>query len=484
MAEGRELAHFGYYTVIYALASEASTSSEMEMLMRSIILLVLALVADVEATPEIGRAQKPAARPNILLIVGDDIGFGDLGISGSITRTPNLVRLAEEGVTLTNFHASPVCSVTRGMLLTGNDSIDIGLRAFDYALYPPAKGKPGYESYLTRTTVTVAELLQDAGYRTYMVGKWHLGGAEHGGQGPHEWGFDRSYAIYTGGSNHWNQGVFHVNVDDPEVAAQVKAGIIPKEPFYEDGQEVERPIGIYSDDLYTSKMLEYLEQGRKSGQPFFAYLAYTTAHAPLQAPDFLIDKYVEHYLELGYEGLKRARFESQKVHGIIPKDAPYPSTADNDLLRPWSELSDGERRREARMMATYSAMMESQDYHIGILLNYLHETGQRDDTLVIYMSDNGPEGLSDHGELSSPEIRQMDRAELQSGRCRHRPWQCVCLHRHRLGLRLHGRPAMVEVVHRRGGRPCSDHHQSAQRTVLSRTERKRPTRWRASKMCR
>ena len=220
--------------------------------------------------------------------------------------------------------------------------------------------------------------------------------------------FDRSYAIYTGGSNHWNQGVFHVNLDDPEVAAQVKAGIIPKEPFYEDGQEVERPIGICSDDLYTSKMLEYLEQGRKSGEPFFAYLAYTTAHAPLQAPDFLIDKYVEHYLEPGYEGLKRARFESQKVHGTIPKDAPYPSTAENDLLRPWSELSDAEKRREARMMATYSAMMESQDYHIGMLLNYLHETGQRDDTLVIYMSDNGPEGLSDHGELSSPRIRQMD----------------------------------------------------------------------------
>lgn len=165
------------------------------------------------------------------------------------------------------------------MLLTGNDSIDIGLGAFDYALYPPAEGKPGYESYLTRTTVTTAELLQDAGYRTYMVGKWHLGGTEHGGHGPHRWGFDRSYGIYTGGSNHWNQGVFHVNLDDPEVAAQVKAGIVPKEPFYEDGKEVERPAGIYSDNLYTSKMLEYLAQGQKSGRPFFAYLCYTTAHA-------------------------------------------------------------------------------------------------------------------------------------------------------------------------------------------------------------
>ena len=269
----------------------------------------------VRSPAEGAEDQSTGQPPNILLIVGDDIGFGDLGISGSVTKTPNLDRLAQQGVTFTSFHASPVCSVTRAMLLTGNDPIDVGLGAFDYALYPPAKGKPGYESYLTRTTATIAELLKDAGYRTSMVGKWHLGGTHHGGEGPHKWGFDRSYAIYTGGSNHWNQGVFHVDMHDPAVVALIKAGKIPQEPFYEDGKEVDRPLGIYSDDLYTSKMLEYLEEGRESGKPFFAYVAYTTAHAPLQAPDFLIDKYYEHYLKLGFEGLKRARFDSQKALG-------------------------------------------------------------------------------------------------------------------------------------------------------------------------
>ena len=148
-------------------------------------------------------------------------------------------------------------------------------------------------------------------------------------------------------------------------------------------------------------MLQYLEQGRDSGKPFFAYLAYTTPHAPLQAPDYLIDRYFEHYLEVGFEGLKRARFESQKTHGIIPADAPFPADKDSRLLRSWSDLSEEEKRRQARMMATYSAMMESQDQHIGKLLNYLRETGQHENTLVIYMSDNGPEGTDVRGELSN-----------------------------------------------------------------------------------
>ncbi|MDB4433288.1 arylsulfatase [bacterium] len=356
------------------------------------------------------ESQTDSARPNILLIVGDDIGFGDLGISGSVTRTPNIDAIAQRGTFFTNFHVSPVCSVTRSMLLTGNDPIEVGLASFDYAIYPPAKGKPGYEAHLMRTTATIAEILQDAGYRTYTVGKWHLGGPGHGGEGPEKWGFDRSYGIYTGGASHWTQAPFHVNTHDPEVVAQIQRGEIPQEPYHEDGQPVERPIGIYSDDLWTSKLMEYLEEGRESGKPFFAYLAYTTAHVPLQAPDFLIDKYYEHYLELGFEGLHRARYESQKKLGIIPQDAPYPERKSNPLLRAWSDLDDEEKRRQARLMATYSAMMESQDYHIGLLLNYLRETGALDNTLIIYTTDNGPEGSDFRGKLSSPAFTKWVRA--------------------------------------------------------------------------
>ena len=347
-------------------------------------------------------AQEETSRPNILLLVGDDIGFGDLGFAGAVTQTPNIDWLAEQGALFTRFHASPVCSVSRAMLLTGNNPIEVGLGAFDYALYPPAEGYPGYEAYLTRTTVTIAELLRDAGYFTAMVGKWHLGGTRHGGEGPHEWGFDRSYAIYTGGANHWNSGVFHLDLQDPEQRAAIEAGRVPQEPYFENGVRVERPIGVFSDALWTDRMIGYLEEARQAEKPFFAYLAFTTPHAPLQAPDWLIGKYVDHYLALGFEGLKRARWESQKRHGIIPGDAPMPDRTDNPLLGSWDSLSEIEKREQALMMATYSAMMESQDFHIGLLMNYLRETGRFDDTLIVYLSDNGPEGLDVDGELSSP----------------------------------------------------------------------------------
>ena len=149
---------------------------------------------------EISEASDPAKnKPNILLLVGDDIAFGDLGTFGSEIPTPNIDRLANAGVRFTNFHASPVCSVTRSMLLTGCNNIEVGLGSFDYSFYPPSKGKPGYEGYLTDNALAITQLFSDEGYEVCKVGKWHLGGEAAGGKGPLHWGFTKEFGIFLEG---------------------------------------------------------------------------------------------------------------------------------------------------------------------------------------------------------------------------------------------------------------------------------------------
>jgi arylsulfatase len=199
-------------------------------------------------------------------------------------------------------------------------------------------------------------------------------------------------------------------MNDPKIKAILERGGIPQEPYYENGKSVKRPTGVFSDELWTSKLLEFMEEGKDSGKPFFAYVAYTTAHAPIQAPAALIDKYYDYYLKLGYEGLHRARFESQRKLGIIPQDAAQPARESNPLLRAWSKLTDEQKRHQARWMAAYSAMMESQDQNIGKLLDYLRETGELDNTLIIYTTDNGPEGTGPRGPLTSPGFFQWLRS--------------------------------------------------------------------------
>lgn len=343
-------------------------------------------------------------KPNIVLIVGDDMGLGDIGPYGSEIHTPSLNVMAKNGIRFSNFHASPVCSITRSQLLTGNNNIEIGLASFDYAVYPEAKGKPGYEGYLTERAVTIQELLKDSGYDTYQTGKWHLGG-QHGGRGPHEMGFSHSYGILAGGSNHWNSGDMLPNMAHPDSQAAAKAGKTPPMidmAYFEDGKPVERPLGIYSDDLYTGKMLGYMEQSRQADKPFFAYLAFTTAHLPIQAPTGLAERYYEKYLKLGWDGLKADRLKRLIDAGVLPKGSQLPSK--NPITRPWDSLSEQEKKIQAKVFATYAAMIESQDRHIGRVIDWLRETGELDNTLIIYMTDNGPEGTDAFGELGNPAL--------------------------------------------------------------------------------
>jgi len=209
--------------------------------------------------------EETAKKPNILLLVGDDISFGDLGVYGSEIETPNFNRLAQAGVRFSNFHASPVCSVTRSMLLTGCNNIEVGLGSFDYSFYPPSKGRAGYEGYLTENALPITQLFNDAGYEVYKAGKWHLGGEAAGGHGPLHWGFTKEFGILSGGSNHWNNLRMTPDFSDPDYMNKKF-----EEHWTLNGEKYDRPEGVYSGELYTQQMLDFIKGGQEAGKPWFA----------------------------------------------------------------------------------------------------------------------------------------------------------------------------------------------------------------------
>lgn len=328
----------------------------------------------------LANAAGPQKRPNILLIMADDLGYTDIGRFGSEISTPNLDRLAHEGVTMTRFHASPFCSPTRAMLMSGSDNHLVGFGDMAELITEEQKGKPGYEGYINERVVTVAQVLRDAGYRTSMTGKWHLGVPEQ--FSPAARGFDHSYALVQGGASHWGDqsGIVAVNPDKP-----------PKAIYREDGKLVDLPDDFYSSDFYASKLIEYLKRDADSGKPFFGYLAFTAPHWPLQAHDADIAKYEGRYKE-GYDALRKARLERLEKLGVVPKDSDV--YTGNSVWPKWDSLSPAEKASEAKRMEVYAAMVDSMDQNIGRVLDYLKQTGQLDNTFIFFLSDNGADGNS------------------------------------------------------------------------------------------
>ncbi|ANQ51200.2 sulfatase-like hydrolase/transferase [Flammeovirga sp. MY04] len=353
--------------------------------MKYISILLMLMITFSCSSPS-NEKKEADVKPNVLLLIGDDIAFGDLGIYGSEINTPNFNRLAESGVRFTNFHASPVCSVTRSMLMTGCNNIEIGLGSFDYSFYPASKGKPGYEGYLTENAVTMSQLFNDEGYEVIKVGKWHLGGEEAGGYGPLHWGFTKEFGILSGGSNHWNNLRMTPIFSDPDFMHKKF-----EEHWTLNGKKYDRPEGVYSGELYTNQMLDFIKEAHQNGKPWFSWMAFTTAHFPIQAPPELVDKHFDFYLKHGYEGLKQFRYKRLKEKGLISHDAsPAP---ENDLVKKWNQLSDDEKKYQAKVFATYAAEIEDQDNRIGQILDYLQSSGQLENTMIVYLSDNGPEGM-------------------------------------------------------------------------------------------
>lgn len=341
-----------------------------------------------ETEPEARIAPRADDRPNILLIVADDMGFTDLGSFGGEIPTPNLDELANGGVRLANFHAAPVCAPARAMLLSGMDNHEAGMgsmnlkRDFDNGNAPspdtPGYALPGYEGYLSWRVAALPEVLRDAGYHTYMAGKWDLGRALVEEHNPAGRGFESSFVHTTGSALHLAPAdrIAHGGIEraDPLV--------------YRENWDVvyELSEDYFSTATFTDKVIEYIDENRDDGQPFFSYLALSAPHWPLQAPAEWRDRYAGQYSE-GYDVIRDRRAARAAELGILPTDPEMEHYVRESV--PWDELDTEEQRKSERAMEIYAAMMGNMDFHIGRLLNYLEETGQRENTFILFMSDNG-----------------------------------------------------------------------------------------------
>jgi arylsulfatase len=348
---------------------------------------IAAALAACTATPPAASNAAPAsqpksAKPNILLILADDLGYADVGAFGGEIATPHIDRLARGGAMLTHFYASPFCSPTRAMLMSGTDNHLAGFGDMAELMLPEQRGKPGYEGYLSPRVAAIPEVLRASGYRTVMAGKWHLGNAEK--QSPAARGFDRSYAMTMGGASHFGDQ-FGIVATDPSKP--------PKALYRENGRLVDTPRqNFYSSEAFADRLLQYLDETRGDGrQPFFAYLAFTAPHWPLHAKDEDIAKYEGRY-ERGYEALQAERFERQKKLGLVAADSRL--YKGHPKWPTWRQLTPAQQKSESRRMAVYAAMVDNMDRQIGRVLDHLQKTGELDNTVVVFLSDNGADGNS------------------------------------------------------------------------------------------
>jgi arylsulfatase A-like enzyme len=334
-----------------------------------------------------GAAAVAAQRPNILYILADDLGYADIGVFGGEIPTPNLDELARRGLLLTDFYSGMTCSPTRVMLMSGTDNHLAGMGVMGAPTRADQKGKPGYEGYLNFRVASLADLMTDAGYNTYMVGKWHLGDTVE--TGPHARGFRRVFASFDGAAH---LGGWDWRGPEPS-------------KYWDNSNVVTVGDDWYTTRDYTKKMLGYIEQDRADGKPFFAYMAYTAPHWPLQAPKESIARFKGWYDE-GYEALYAKRFARQKALGLVPKDA---APIDNARFNPrWNSLTAEQKAIESRRMEIYAAMVSDLDTYVGEVITYLKKAGQFDNTFIMFMSDNGAE--SGRRDLQAPIRDQVGKA--------------------------------------------------------------------------
>jgi arylsulfatase A-like enzyme len=319
-------------------------------------------------------AAEPAKKPNILLIVADDMGYSDVGAFGGEIETPNIDALAQRGLSATNFYVAPTCSPTRSMLLTGTDNHVAGFGVMSEYTGPQQKGKPGYEGHLNQRVTSIATLLRDSGYHTYMAGKWHLG--EEKGQWPADQGFERDFTLMQGGGSHWSD-MGYPNPQHPNLT------------FTRNGKLLDKlPDDHFSTAAFSDFITQSIDENKADGKPFFAYLSYQAVHSPFALPDDWIDKYKGRY-DQGYDALRAERLARMKAMGLVGADVSLAPRMPN--VPAWDSLTPEQKKISARKMEVYAAMVANMDHHIGRVLGHLKANGQLDNTLVLFFSDNGAE---------------------------------------------------------------------------------------------
>ena len=320
-----------------------------------------------------GAGAPDAKKPNIVIVMVDDMGFSDIGCYGSEIATPHLDALAAGGLRFSQFYNTGRCCPTRASLLTG--------------LYPHQAGvghmtgnynKPGYIGRLADRCVTIAEVLKTAGYRTMMTGKWHVGAAE--GQRPPDRGFDRFYGVPEGGGFYFKPKAGRTIMLDRTVKHTHTSGPMPKD--------------WYSSDAWTRWGLTFIAESVEMGKPFFLYLAHNAPHWPLQAAPEAIAKYRGKY-QIGWDKLRKQRHARLIEMGMVKKD--WPLTPRDAKSPAWDSLSAEQKDKSDHLMAAYAAVVELMDKSVGDLVAGLKKLGVLDNTLVLFLADNG--GCAEGGTL-------------------------------------------------------------------------------------
>ena len=332
----------------------------------------LALLLASALVPVAAKAQP--VRPNIVLIIADDWGYSDPGSYGSEIATPAIDALARDGTRFASFHVSASCSPTRAMLLTGMNAHRAGLGNMPETIPPEHRGKPGYNAVLAPGVTTLAQRLKRAGYATLYAGKWHLG--HDAADLPTARGWDHALALSQSGADNWE--------NKPNRLLYERAD------WTRDGKTARLPQRFYSSTLIVDEAINQIDAAR--GRPFFATLGFLANHIPVQASDADIARYKGRY-DAGWSALREARANAVVQAGLLPQ-APRVTM---NSTRDWDGLAAEERFRWARAMEVYGGMATAMDREVARLVAHLKATGQYDNTMFVFVSDNGAEATDPEG---------------------------------------------------------------------------------------